>query len=239
MVSQLKKPRRARAHKAVGAHVSCGPAGSCAAGRPPHDSRNDPGAARPRWRRADRNRVHRVSPPPRRRRRYPAVAVVPGTRQSLRARAPLRKARRRDSVCGGCGHRPSELLSAHLRRARVLQGTGPHATFRACRRRDSRGPRRVVRTPRAPLRLRNASLQLGAWALKHFQQPSEAQAVILASAEELGWPPWFDDPLPRTAGANTKVRLHNTINNLNRNLHLPIVRFRGDGTGTRIGWELR
>ena len=74
--------------------------------------------------------------------------------------------------------------------------------------------------------------------LKHFRQPSPNQEIVLCSAEEPGWPTWFDDPLPRGRG-DAKQRLHDTIKDLNRRQRPYLVHFKGDGTGTRIGWELR
>jgi len=35
------------------------------------------------------------------------------------------------------------------------------------------------------------------------------------------------------------VRLHDTIKNLNRHQYPHLVHFKGDGTGTMVGWELR
>jgi hypothetical protein len=75
--------------------------------------------------------------------------------------------------------------------------------------------------------------------LKQFRQPSSNQELILQSAEELGWAAWFDDPLPRGQPANPKMRLHDTIKDLNRRQSPALVRFKGDGTGTQVGWELR
>jgi hypothetical protein len=79
----------------------------------------------------------------------------------------------------------------------------------------------------------------GNWLLKCFRQPSINQEIILCAAEELGWPAWFDDPLPRVAGLSPKVRLHDALKALNRHQLRCCVRFRGDGTGTRVGWECR
>jgi hypothetical protein len=75
--------------------------------------------------------------------------------------------------------------------------------------------------------------------LKRFRQPSANQELILQSAEELGWARWFDDPLPRGQANNPKMRLHDTIKDLNRRQSPPLVHFKGDGSGTRVGWELR
>jgi hypothetical protein len=69
--------------------------------------------------------------------------------------------------------------------------------------------------------------------------PSENQEAVLEAAEKLGWPPWFDDPLPALRGGNPKRRLRETINDLNRRQRKPFVHFTSDGSGRRIGWELR
>ena len=66
-----------------------------------------------------------------------------------------------------------------------------------------------------------------------------APELILCAAEELFWATWIDDPLPRQAGMNAKVRLHDTIKDLNRRQHPYVIQFKGDGTGTRVGWEYR
>jgi hypothetical protein len=73
--------------------------------------------------------------------------------------------------------------------------------------------------------------------LKCFRQPSANQELILSAAEELTWPFWFDDPLPGGSG-NPKGRLHDTIKDLNRRQKPYLVHFKGDGSGTRVGWEL-
>jgi hypothetical protein len=79
----------------------------------------------------------------------------------------------------------------------------------------------------------------GRHVLKSFRQPAANQEIILSAAEEMGWPDWFDDPLPRRGRNSPKARLHDTIKDLNRRQRLSFVRFKGDGTGTRVGWELR
>jgi hypothetical protein len=79
----------------------------------------------------------------------------------------------------------------------------------------------------------------GCHVLKCFRQPAGNQLLLLAAAEELGWPEWFDDPLPPVAGHSSKVRLHDTIKDLNRRQRRRLIHFNGDGSGTRVGWELR
>jgi hypothetical protein len=71
----------------------------------------------------------------------------------------------------------------------------------------------------------------GVHVLKHFQQPSPNQELILCTAEELDWPNnWFDDPLPRRGKKNPKVHLHDTIKDLNRRQKQPyLLHFVGDG----------
>jgi hypothetical protein len=75
--------------------------------------------------------------------------------------------------------------------------------------------------------------------VKAYAQTSSYQDLVLRAAEELGWPPLFDDPLPRLPGMNPKVRLHDTIKSLNRHQKAAILHFHGDGTGTRVGWNFR
>jgi hypothetical protein len=75
--------------------------------------------------------------------------------------------------------------------------------------------------------------------LKRFRQPASNQEIVLMAAEELGWPKWFDDPLPVAPRLNSKVRLHETIKALNRNQCPHLIHFKGDGTGTRVGWGYR
>jgi hypothetical protein len=82
-------------------------------------------------------------------------------------------------------------------------------------------------------------LSWGRHALKSYRQPSGNQETILLAAEELAWPDWFDDPLPRARSGNPKVRLHDAIKLLNRHQCEHLVQFKGDGTGRRVGWELR
>jgi hypothetical protein len=85
----------------------------------------------------------------------------------------------------------------------------------------------------------NRIFRWGGHVLKCFRQPAGNQELILAAAEELAWLAWMDDPLPKLPGVVSKVRLHDTIKDLNRRQTPPLIHFKGDGTGTRIGWEYR
>jgi hypothetical protein len=83
------------------------------------------------------------------------------------------------------------------------------------------------------------TLTWGRKVVKAYAQSSSNQDLVLRAAEELGWPAWFDDPLPRVSEMNPKIRLHDTIKSLNRHQKAAILHFHGDGTGTRIGWDFR
>ena len=73
--------------------------------------------------------------------------------------------------------------------------------------------------------------------VKQFKVPSPTQESILAAFEEEGWPAAIDDPLPPQPEQDSKRRMRNTIQHLNANQKVPLVFFRGDGSGQRILWE--
>lgn len=50
--------------------------------------------------------------------------------------------------------------------------------------------------------------------------------------------PRIDDPLPPVFDIEPKRRLHDTIKSLNRHQKNRLIRFKGDGTGQGIRWEL-
>ena len=81
-------------------------------------------------------------------------------------------------------------------------------------------------------------LRLGHVVVKQFKVPAPNQETILAAFDEEGWPFRIDDPLPPQADQDSKRRLHDTINKLNRHQKQPLIHFRGDGTGRGICWEL-
>lgn len=74
--------------------------------------------------------------------------------------------------------------------------------------------------------------------VKRFRWPAANQEMILGVFEEERWPPRIDDPLPRANGLEPKRRLADTIKCLNRNQHSSLIRFRGDGTGEGVLWDL-
>ncbi len=81
-------------------------------------------------------------------------------------------------------------------------------------------------------------LRIGHHVVKEFKLHSPNQAIILAAFQEESWPTRIDDPLPRHADIDPKQRLHDTIKSLNRNQRNRLIRFRGDGTGQGVRWEL-
>jgi hypothetical protein len=81
-------------------------------------------------------------------------------------------------------------------------------------------------------------LYVGDLVVKEFRVLSPNQEAILSAFEEEGWPHYVDDPLPPAPDQNPKHRLRDTIKWLNSNQKNHLIRFRGDGTGERIRWEL-
>jgi hypothetical protein len=80
-------------------------------------------------------------------------------------------------------------------------------------------------------------LRVGKKIVKEFKVPAANQEAILAAFQEDGWVPRIDDPLPPSQNQDSKRRLHDTINSLNRSQRHPLVRFLGDGKGEGIRWE--
>jgi hypothetical protein len=82
-------------------------------------------------------------------------------------------------------------------------------------------------------------LTLRGTVVKRYRVPAQNQERILATFEEEGWPDHIDDPLPVSPDVDPRTRLHDAINRLNCCQINPLLRFRGDGTGTGVSWELR
>jgi hypothetical protein len=74
--------------------------------------------------------------------------------------------------------------------------------------------------------------------IKRFRVPSPNQEAVLDAFQEEGWPASIVDPLPPVGDQQPKSRLRDTIKCLNNNQAAPLIRFRGDGTGQRVLWEL-
>ncbi|MGA2066195.1 MAG: hypothetical protein ABSG86_14565 [Thermoguttaceae bacterium] len=80
-------------------------------------------------------------------------------------------------------------------------------------------------------------LYVGRGVVKEFRVRSPNQESVLAAFEEEGWPRYIDDPLSPSEQC-PKHRLRDTIKGLNANQKNRLIRFRGDGTGERVRWEL-
>ncbi len=80
-------------------------------------------------------------------------------------------------------------------------------------------------------------LRIGNTVVKQFKVPAPNQEMIIAAFDEEGWPPRIDDPLPPHPQQDPKRRLHDTINSLNRNQRVELIRFLGDGSGQGVRWE--
>jgi len=80
-------------------------------------------------------------------------------------------------------------------------------------------------------------LSVGRAVVKRFAVPAENQERVLSAFQEEAWPAHLDDPLPPAPGLDCKRRLHSTIQSLNCNQKVPLVRFHGDGYGRGIRWE--
>jgi hypothetical protein len=81
-------------------------------------------------------------------------------------------------------------------------------------------------------------LYLGDEVVKEFRVRNPNQEAVLSAFQEEGWPHYIDDPLSPVADQSPKLRLRDTIKSLNANQRNRLIRFRGDGTGERVRWEL-
>jgi hypothetical protein len=80
-------------------------------------------------------------------------------------------------------------------------------------------------------------LRLGPYVVKEFRVPAPNQELVLTAFQELGWPAHIDDPLPPVPNIEPKLRLHDTINRLNKNQRHKLLHFHSDGTGRGLRWE--
>lgn len=84
---------------------------------------------------------------------------------------------------------------------------------------------------------KSRELWLGVQLLKRFRQPAQNQERILASFQELGWPPHIDDPLPGGDNVVRQERLHYAVRRLKKQL-VPLILFECDGLGKGVTWRL-
>ncbi len=81
-------------------------------------------------------------------------------------------------------------------------------------------------------------LRFGGRVVKQFKWPAENQERILKSFQEEGWPHRIDDPIPPKPDQSQRQRLRDAISSLNRNQESRLIRFRSDGSGRGVVWEL-
>ena len=74
--------------------------------------------------------------------------------------------------------------------------------------------------------------------VKRYRVPAQNQEAILTAFEEEAWTRCIDDPLPPIPNQCPKRRLHDTIKSLNKHHRKSLIRFRGDGTGEGVIWEI-
>lgn len=85
---------------------------------------------------------------------------------------------------------------------------------------------------------RRRELSLDGVVIKRFRVPAQVQELILSAFEEEGWPEYIDDPLPVRKDIDPNSRLHDAIYRLNRCQIHRLLRFKGNGDGTAVSWEL-
>lgn len=104
---------------------------------------------------------------------------------------------------------------------------------------DHTPPRSIDAPTRPSWDLSRRELSLGGRVIKRFRVPAQNQEGLLTAFEEESWPRHIDDPLPGIRDIDRRTRLHDAINRLNRCQTHRLLRFRGDGNGTGLFWELR
>jgi hypothetical protein len=81
-------------------------------------------------------------------------------------------------------------------------------------------------------------LSLDGVVIKRFDKPAENQRAILRAFERAGWPTWVANPIKSDHGKDDRQRLADAVYKLNRHQENRLIRFRRDGRGTGILWEL-
>ncbi len=81
-------------------------------------------------------------------------------------------------------------------------------------------------------------LRLGEVVVKRFRQPAELQELILTVFQEDNWTRRIDSPIHGDSERQAQDRLRDAVKRLNRQQN-PLIRFRLDGRGQGVLWELR
>ncbi len=83
---------------------------------------------------------------------------------------------------------------------------------------------------------REHALHFRGLVVKHFSHEALNQELLLSAFEVACWPLTIEFHFAPKVGASAKVRLRETINNLNRSV-APHLHFFQEGNGRRIGWR--
>ena len=81
-------------------------------------------------------------------------------------------------------------------------------------------------------------LRINGRLVKRFKWKAANQETLLTAFEEEGWHVRIDDPLPPVPDQLSTRRLSEAIKQLNLSQKNSLIRFRGDGTGEGVTWEL-
>jgi hypothetical protein len=80
-------------------------------------------------------------------------------------------------------------------------------------------------------------LRMNGRVIKRFRWSARNQERILTSFQEQGWRYRIGDPIPPQPG-DQRQRLRDAVRALNQHQETTLIRFRGDGSGQGVVWEL-
>lgn len=81
-------------------------------------------------------------------------------------------------------------------------------------------------------------LRMNGRVIKRFRWTAKNQERILATFDEEGWPCRIDDPIPPQPNGDQRQKLRDAVRALNQSHEISLIRFRGDGSGQGVVWEL-
>jgi hypothetical protein len=85
---------------------------------------------------------------------------------------------------------------------------------------------------------RRGILSVGDIIVKQFDKPAQNQRAILSAFQREGWPPHIENPLEHDRLMDDSQRMADAVYRLNRDQKPLRIRFRRDGRGLGITWEL-
>lgn len=81
-------------------------------------------------------------------------------------------------------------------------------------------------------------LRMNGHVIKRFRWTAKNQEKILATFDEEHWPYRIDDPIPPQPNGDQRQKLRDAVRALNQGHEVSLIRFRGDGSGQGVVWEL-